>query len=116
MLTNAGGTLATLSFLGTSEAVRKLVAPKLSLALFVGGLFLVGLLVALSTHRVGVLFSSWKVDANRFVTDQLIWGELTKADEERVRQGRWAVYVLGYGAFACFVIGAIIGLCALFSS
>ena len=115
-LTNAGGAVATLSFLGGSQLVRKLLMPKISLGFFVFGIFTVGVLTALSTHRMTGLFREWKSSAEKYTSDGISWGTLLANDNERVEKGRWLVVAIGYIAFACFIAGSSIGLCALFSS
>lgn len=45
MLVNAGGAVATLSFIGTSDAVRAAVTPKIALLLFFLGLLCSGFII-----------------------------------------------------------------------
>lgn len=115
-LSNAGGAAATLSFLGASEAVRKLCSPKISLGLFVLGLIFVGVLNALSTHRIGRLFREWKHDSNKYISGEITWGSLTENDEARVKKGRHPMFTVAYAAFICFIAGALVGMWALFSA
>jgi hypothetical protein len=114
-LTNAGGAVATLSFLGASEAVRKLLLPKISLGFFVFGLFAVGVLAALSAHKMAFLFREWKTTANKYTSDEITWGSLLADDSARVEKGRCFIITVAYMAFACFMAGSIVGLWALFS-
>lgn len=115
-LTNAGGAVATLSFLGASEAVRKLLLPKISLGFFVFGLFAVGVLTALSAHKMGFLFREWKTTANKYTSDEITWGTLLADDSARVEKGRCLLITVAYIAFACFIAGSFVGLWALFSA
>jgi hypothetical protein len=114
-LTNAGGAVATLSFLGTSEAVRKMLLPKISLGLFVFGLFAVGALTALSAHKMGYLLREWKLTANKYTSDETTWESLLTDDNARVEKGHRIMIAFAYIAFVCFIAGAVIGLWALFS-
>jgi len=114
-LTNAGGAVATLSFLGSSDAVRKLLLPKIALGSFLLGLFLVGVLVALGAHRMARLHEGWKSDANKYTSDQIPWGSLTSTDEQRVAEGQRPLMVIAYLSFLCFIAGCAVGLWALFS-
>jgi hypothetical protein len=115
-LSNAGGAAATLSFLGASEAVRQLCSPKISLGLFILGLILVGVLNALSTHRMGRLFREWKHDSNKYISGETTWGSLLENDNIRVEKGRHLIVAVAYAAFICFIAGALVGLWALFSA
>ncbi|MBW8363238.1 MAG: hypothetical protein K0M39_01630 [Rhizobium sp.] len=115
-LTNAGGAVATLSFLGASESVRKLLLPKISLGFFISGLFAVGVLAALSAHKMAYLLREWKLTANKYTSDETTWGDLLAEDNARVEKGRKAIISFAYLAFACFIAGALVGLWALFWS
>lgn len=115
-LTNAGGAIATLSFLGASEAVRKLLLPKISLGLFVFGVFSVGVLTALSVHKMGFLFREWKTTANNYTSDEITWGALLSDDSARVANGRCIIITVAYIAFSCFIAGSFVGLWALFTA
>lgn len=115
-LSNAGGAVATLSFLGASEAVRKLWLPKISLGLFVLGVVLVGALNAIGTHKLRFLFTSWKRDAGKYSSNEITWGTLFNEDNLRVERGRCLIIVVAYFSFFCFIAGSAIGLWALFSA
>lgn len=115
-LSNAGGAAATLSFFGASEAVRQLRNPKISLGLFVLGLVLVGVLNALSTHKMGSLFREWKHDSNKYISGETTWGSLLENDNFRVEKGQYLIIAVAYSAFIFFIAGALVGLWALFSA
>jgi hypothetical protein len=111
MVTNAGGAVATLSFLGAVKEMRLQWAPQMALFLFILGVILVGVHAAIWVHRIENLYRHWRTDATRFITDQLTWQVLTDDDDERSYSGIWKFYAVGYLSFACFIFGAIIGLC-----
>lgn len=113
-LTNAGGAVATLSFLGASESVRALAAPKVSLGLFLLGLILVGILIAFAWHHIEGLSKSWRINGSKYMGDEIIWGALLEDDDNRAGQARGLYIVLGYGSFACFIVGVIVGVIAIF--
>ncbi|MGD2118240.1 MAG: hypothetical protein PVG66_07770 [Chromatiales bacterium] len=115
-LSNAGGAAATLSFLGASEKARLLLLPKFSLSLFIIGVVLVGVLNALSTHKMSNLFHGWKHDSNKYISNESTWGALRDEDEDRVQRGRCLIICIAYISFFCFIAGAFVGLWALFSS
>lgn len=111
--TNAGGAVTTLSFLGTSEAVRKLLLPKFALVSFVVGIVLVGILNARSAHHIGGLLREWKSDVQRYSDGEIGWRTLMEADNRRVKRRAWVITSVAYLAFACVVVGAGMGLWGL---
>jgi hypothetical protein len=111
MLTNSGGAIATLSFLGAVESIRQQWAPKVALFLFILGVILLGVHSALWLHHVVNLDQCWRRDATRFLKDELDWDTLTSDDEARAKSRTLPLYIVGYLSFACFILGAVIGLC-----
>lgn len=113
-LVNAGGAVATLSFLGTSATVRAMPTPKLALACFIAGLLLVGILRAFRVHDYQKAFNCWHKDYNNFVAGQLSWNQLVGNDETRSETSKWE-YILGYASFTCIFGGAALGAYGLMS-
>jgi len=114
MLTNSGGAIAMLSFLGASETVRSLLAPKIALGFFSLGIILVGVLNATILHHVDWLFSSWRTDVKKYMEDKIDWETMTDADDKR-SYATTLHYIVGYGAFASFITGSAIALRSLLS-
>ena len=56
LMTNTGGAIATLSFLGTSDTALSLSAVKVALFFFIFGVFLVGVSTAKTFHHMSSLF------------------------------------------------------------
>ena len=110
MLTNSGGAIATLSFLGAVPVIRSQWAPKTALLLFIAGIVLVGIFSATWVHHIENLNMFWRRDANRFIDDDLDWQTLLNDDNERAFGRITHFYVMGYMSFACFILGAFIGL------
>jgi hypothetical protein len=52
------------------------------------GLVFVGTLLAISYHRFGGLLDGWKRDTDRFMADEISWGQLMASDEARFMKGR----------------------------
>lgn len=96
--------------------MRKLLLPKIGLGFYILGLFAVGVLVALSAHKMELLFREWKTTANKYTSDETTWGTLIAEDSARVEKGRCLNITVAYLAFACFIAGSIVGLWALFSA
>jgi len=113
MLTNSGGAIAVLSFIGASKASG--LSVKVSLILFVIGVILVGISTAKQFFYMSGLLKGWKKDVQRFYNDEVDWNDLLNQDEERVKV-KWVVYAIPFASFACFIIGSIAGglglLCA----
>lgn len=113
LLTNAGGAIATLSFLGTSSKALDMVSARWALLAFVFGVLLTGITVAHRYHRFANLFWDYRIDANKYFKDKLPWGTLIEQDDERsIRQGGWAL-ILPYACFATFWVGCLLGGLAL---
>ena len=108
-LTNSGGAIAVLSFMGASESVRNLTGPKIALGFFIVGIILTGVLMAKGVHMMDRLLRNWRNDVKKYFSDEIGWKELIEADERRTKPD-YTAYVLGYSAFACFILGSMIGL------
>ncbi len=113
LLTNSGGAIATLSFLGASAEAISATGAKISLFLFVLGVFLVGVSTAKTFHHMSRLFKTWKQDTSHYFEDKITWEHLQRQDDERAVEDFWD-YAIPYGSFACFILGSISGALSLF--
>jgi hypothetical protein len=113
LVTNAGGAIATLSFLGASERALNLGGVKLALVAFVLGIALVGVLIAKTYHHMSGMFKAWRRDTESFRQARMTWMDLQDNDSRRAQDSNWD-YVLGYAAFCCFLFGSVIGGFSLF--
>lgn len=113
LLTNSGGAIATLSFLGASPAAINMVGAKISLFLFVFGVFLVGVSTAKTFRHMSRLFKAWKVDVDHYYSDQVTWEYLQEEDKKRAVEGFWD-YAIPYTSFGCFIAGSVSGAISLF--
>jgi hypothetical protein len=109
LFVNAGAAVAVLAFHGSVPAVRDMVWPKVMLAFFVVGVILIGVLHIARYRVVSLLFKHWQKSVNEYFTEAKGWSEVTSADVAKARKYPWVPY-LGYASFACFVIGAAIGM------
>jgi len=116
-ITNSGGAITVLSFMGTSESVRSMPGPKWSLVCFVIGIILLGILQAYQLHHSARLVSEWKKDINCYLSKSIDWNTLIKADDKRsyIVTSLFG-YACGYTAFICFLAGSGIGLFLFFYS
>ena len=98
LLTNSGGAIATLSFLGASKAALGSTGAKLALFLFIFGVFLVGVMTAKQFHFSSNLFKSYKCDVEEYFSDSLQWQQLAGQDEERSKEDLFD-YIIPYSSF-----------------
>jgi hypothetical protein len=112
-LTNSGGVVTVLSFIGTSEKAHAAIGSKFALGLFVIGLILVGFFKAWHYRRIANIFASWRIDSENYFSDRMTWELLIENDNNRSRVSV-VTYILGYASFAAFIVGCIFGLINLF--
>lgn len=112
-LTNSGGAIATLSFLGAAKDLSYLPCLKLALVAFVLGVVLVGASIARTYHNISSLFKHYRNDANNFIKDSVSWEFLIAEDENRAKPSVW-MYIFPYLSFICFIVGSITGGYSLF--
>lgn len=115
LLTNSGGAVALLSFLGSGKAPDILWA-KVALASFVTALVVVGIAVARIYHRMAFLYTQYRNDAASFFTGEIERSQLYERDEGRSRKDSFWATLLPYTCFGLFIFGCVTGAYALFSS
>lgn len=115
LLTNSGGAIATLGFLGTSDQIRHSLALKLALLFFAFGVLLVGIFTAMMFHKMAQVLTRYTKSVKDFYTDKISWEYLIEENEKMVQRG-WRNYIVPYLSFLCFILGVGAGACALFSS
>lgn len=113
-LTNSGGAIATLSFLGAYDKALNLAGTKIALFLFVFGVILAGISTAKTFHHMSRLLKEYKQGVNHFYGDKISWEYLTEEDEKRAKASFWD-YAIPYASLACFVGGNVAGAIALFA-
>lgn len=114
LLTNSGGAIATLSFLGASPTALSIAGAKVALSLFLIGLVLVGATIAKTFHHMSNLLRRWKSDVESYYSGKITWQYLQDEDKARAVTDIWD-YILPYSAFICFVGGCIVGAYSLLS-
>jgi hypothetical protein len=116
-LTNSGGAVATLAFIGTQKT-QVTAGAIASLLLFGFGIILVGFHKAIIYHGISGIFKEYKQDVNNCFIDKLDILNVFKKDEERVHKfdiGKWgklAIFI-PYFSFGCFIAGSTIGISSL---
>lgn len=113
-LTNSGGAIATLSFLGAKSEDLNVTAAKLALALFVVGVIVTGIATAYRLHRVSWLLKGYRQDSQAYFQGKLTWEALYKTDEKRATDFDLWSYLLPYSCLTAFIAGCAVGGFALF--
>jgi len=106
-LTNSGGSIAMLGFIGSRQQVNALVVWGLGIMLL--GLIFVGFLIAHGYHRIGGLFDAWRKDVREYFLDRISWEKLNEDDASRSKSSMMDLF-LGYGSLLCFVLGIVLGI------
>jgi len=109
-LTNSGGAIAMLGFIGTKQQVSFWVV--LGLGIMLLGLILVGVLVARVYHQMSSLFNLWRKDVKEYFMDRISWEKLNEDDSLRSEDSVLNL-CLGYGSLSCFIIGIALGIFGL---
>ncbi len=107
---NAGGCVAVLTFLGTSDSIRQHTWPWWVLGIFFLGLVLVGFLNLFRYITIESLQTNWQQNVDEFYKGELDFDVMTAKDNEEVEKSYWIVW-FAYLAFACFIGGGVVGLC-----
>ena len=111
-LVNAGGAATTLAFIGAIGATKIVFGAKVSLVFYVLGVILLGVGRAKQFHHMRGLFMHWKSQVGDYFNDKTTYDEMVAEDNKKAVMGIWD-YVIPYASFGCFIIGSIIGFCAL---
>jgi hypothetical protein len=112
MVTNSGGAIAVLSFMGAMKTTTPITTAPAMLLAFVFGIVLVGLGRAAAYYRISVRYRKWRQGVARFYRDEWTWTELV-ADDEKMGWHFPPGDILGWGAFVCFLAGVALGLAVL---
>ncbi len=112
-LTNSGGAIATLSFMGAEKGYNSL-GTKIALFLFVLGIVFAGISTAKTFHHMSGLLKKYKQGVEDFYADKITWASLADDDKERAVPD-CLDYIIPYLSFLCFIVGSGIGAYALFA-
>lgn len=107
-LTNSGGVVAILTFLGTDNAANVGVA-KAALILFVLGVICLGIAIARQYHHMEGMFKGYKADVRQYFAGTVDFSEVHERDRKRYEPTRALDYVLPYACFGCFIAGCAVG-------
>ena len=106
LFTNSGGAIAVASFLSSiKDETNGHTGLVWALVIFLLGLGLSGVLVAYSFHFMKGLLGNWRKDYKDYFDDKIDWQDLISRDENRW-EGQTIYIWIGYGSFACFLLGS----------
>ncbi len=105
LLTNAGGVVTTISFMGALPELRSSAGAWNVLAAFVVGVVLCGILAAINYHTAMGHFQGWMTDLDRAVKAQIDMEEPAKNLNAAIRRMKYPAPVVGWLAFFAFIIG-----------
>jgi hypothetical protein len=112
MVTNSGGAIAVLSFMGAMKSINPFPGAIWILGSFVLGVVLLGIARAVNYYRGYWLFSGWKRDVSKYYADNAEWSALLAEDEKRSDYFVW-IDVIAWLSFLCFLTGLLIGFISI---
>ncbi|PIZ31032.1 MAG: hypothetical protein COY40_03145 [Alphaproteobacteria bacterium CG_4_10_14_0_8_um_filter_53_9] len=120
-LTNSGGAVSYLAFLGTSVEMRDVSLNFFALGAFVLGLIFIGLYQAVQFQIADYLFEHYTADFKPFFTKPFDHAECTRLmerDDDRMNHvaNHWPNYIsyfLAYGSLGLFILGCGLAGCGL---
>jgi hypothetical protein len=112
MVTNSGGAVAVLSYMGAMKTTTPSVTAPAMLLAFVLGIVMVGVGRAAAYYRVTKRYGRWRRGVQHFYRDEWTWQELLADDETMGWQFPLGEF-LAWASFACFLAGAGLGVTSL---
>lgn len=110
-ITNAGGILSIIAYMGQAGVDKANFCHKSALVLFVLGVIFSGIVNFMLLHRADLLVDGWKKDSRDFYDDKIPDNDLWARDDARFGSNK-KYYCVGYASFGSFILGAITGLFA----
>jgi|HubBroStandDraft_2_1064218.scaffolds.fasta_scaffold177347_2 hypothetical protein len=107
-LTNSGGAVTVLSFMGASEKARTSLGPIFALSCFVVGIILIGIFNIIQYYHMAKLFALWKQDSEKYFENPAEWTNIIQGDNKRSKTSIWA-HIVAHGSFITFIAGCICG-------
>ena len=102
---NAGGMVATLSFMGAMKSLDPMPYARLVLLTFSVGLVLVGFGLAFASYRLDWLLTNWRDDTVAYYANTLDWESVLERDRGRQESLAWVAHVLAWLSFFSFIAG-----------
>ena len=107
-ITNAGGCVALLTFIGTRKNVDELnTAILISLCIFLLGVIFIGFYHRYRVHFDVALFDNWRREVKKYHIQKISWEDLNVSDERKVKKDYMA-YLWGNLSFICFILGCLV--------
>lgn len=108
-VTNAGSLILLVAYIGAFFGVGEApLLAKIALSLFFSGVIFVGLYKAYTLTYYEDLYEHYQSLISNYYQQKIGWQEMKQSDSDK--EGDSMIpYILGYGAFLCFIVG---GVCA----
>jgi hypothetical protein len=113
ILTNGGGLIAILSFMGAAESVRDNPTSWRVAGLFLLGVVLCGALAAENYHVASKTMDTWIKDMDAALRAEIDVEQPMANLNAALRYRKWIAPILGYLAFSAFIAGGVTALCVL---
>lgn len=110
---NGGGVVATLSFMGAMHELRGNQLAWWVLGLFLLGVTLCGLLIAVDYHSAKRSMTLWVAEWKRYVAGEIHSQDVGENLEKSIATLQWVAPLIGYLAFASFVAGSAVAIFGL---
>ena len=113
MLTNGGGCIATLSFIGTQKDFLNTMMPY-SLLTFTLGVISLGVHHLITYIKMNALFNSWMASSHQYYSKSATYNEIYDKDVIDSKD-KLHHLIFAYMSFVLFILGCVLGGCAIFS-
>lgn len=114
LMTNAGGAIAMLSFLGTYDKALSILAVKVALTFFLAGIVVAGVWIAFMVHHLEAAMTGIDNDTGSLYRHEIDYATVIARDNERTGEKKRRL-ILPYLSFSCFIAGCSIGSYTLFA-
>lgn len=115
MVTNAGGAIATLSFIGASKISLEQSSVKWTLICFVLGVVFVGLTHLVHYYNIKDIFDQWRTGVNGYFRQEISYNYLIDSDNQKSNPSL-INYLFPYLSFLAFNAGCLFGAYAAICS
>lgn len=112
LVTNAGGAIAAIGFMGASDQVRTMISPKLALGCYLLGLIFTGLMHWHVFYTSYNNHGKFHENTNKHYRGEMSPEELAKLTQDPVKEQRLP-NAFSIAAFSMFVLGSGFGLYGL---
>jgi len=109
MVTNSGGAVTVLSFMGAMKSTTPISHAPAMLIAFVLGLIIVGFGRAAAYYRISYRYARWRKSVDNFFDDNWTWDQVL-ADDKSMGWTFLLGDILAWASFACLLTGIGLGV------